>query len=560
MKKALATLLALVMLLALAACGSGAATTPPGDPLRLSRPPPHVRVFRESSSSTASSASDKKSTWLCDKKTTLTVCTYDAVNNSFPAPSNDLEFWKWLEDYTNVHIEWQISPFANYTEVVSTRLSSRTDLADIIVTQDWDVTNSAGQNGIFIDLSKYWDTCFQNTQKYWDNDGTNYKARISNEDGSIYGIGGSVNPIEGHILFLYNTAWMKKLNAKVPETLDQFTDLLQKMKDAGDLNGNGQNDEVVFTASNPRNITSVMGPSFNLEQYGGWDDFVADKNGTVSNEYTSDNMKNYYTYLHDLYSKGLLDSEICSMSMDTLSEKIAADRVGVFAFYSSFATTYGALTSDGVKDPFGEHYTLGGPLSSQYNSTPYLIRRDVTDSLTAGISSSCADPELACRWLDTLVCSEDALRTRSYGFENEDWKYDASGKIELIMPTDGSAWNITSKGCGQIAMPHIQTEAMFTNAMQQYPWYLSEYENLRKNYEWRAPSVAKVASYTSSEKELLDTCRTDIRSYWTESEDKFVKGELALASDWNTYVSSMGKLGMDSFTKAEQSIYDRTKK
>ena len=65
-----------------------------------------------------------KDTWLCDEKTTLTVLTYDAASNTMPAPSNDLPFWAWLEDYTNVHIEWEVIPQASYNEVLSARLSA----------------------------------------------------------------------------------------------------------------------------------------------------------------------------------------------------------------------------------------------------------------------------------------------------------------------------------------------------------------------------------------------------------------------------------------------------
>ena len=53
-------------------------------------------------------AEENPDTWLCDEKTTLTVCCYDAVNNSYPTISNDLRFWQWLEEYTNVHIEWEV--------------------------------------------------------------------------------------------------------------------------------------------------------------------------------------------------------------------------------------------------------------------------------------------------------------------------------------------------------------------------------------------------------------------------------------------------------------------
>ena len=58
--------------------------------------------------------SEKKDSWLCDEKTTLTVFCDEGASNTMPVPSNDLPFWAWLEDYTNVHIEWECIPSASY--------------------------------------------------------------------------------------------------------------------------------------------------------------------------------------------------------------------------------------------------------------------------------------------------------------------------------------------------------------------------------------------------------------------------------------------------------------
>lgn len=505
-------------------------------------------------------ASSNPASWLCNDKTTLTVFTYDAVNNTYPAPSNDLPFWQFLEDYTNVHINWEVVPYSGYPEVVATKVSSGSDMPDIMVTNDMKVSNDGGNNGLFVNLADSWDTCFTKTQQYMDENGIAYKSLVSNQDGSIYGFSGTVEPVEGHIVFLYNTEWLNKLGATVPQTLDEFTALLQQMKEAGDINGNGQNDEVILTSSNVDTLTSVLGNAFGLEQYEGWDAFVADQSGTVTNEYTSDNMKNYLTYMNGLFSSGLLDNEICTMTADSLSEKIASDRVGVFVYYSAFAITYGSLTSAGIADPKSEHYTLGSPLASEYNGNQgYFVRREKLGNGVASVSSSSENKELAMKWLDTLLADPEVLKVRTCGFEGEDWQLDSSGNFQLIYPADGSAWQIMSKGCGQITPPFIQTKDQLLNSKRQYQWYMDEYAALRDNAKWVSPSVVRVSCFTDDEQDELDYCKTDVLTYWQEMRDKFIKGEASLSTGWDTFVSTMGELGLDTFTKVYQSVYDRTK-
>ena len=98
-------------------------------------------------------AEEKPSTWLCDEKTTLTVCTYDAVNNSFPTIGNDLRFWQWLEDYTNVHIEWEVHSNADYDTVVSTKLSAGEIDTDIMLVGSITTAIEAGKNGLLVDVT-----------------------------------------------------------------------------------------------------------------------------------------------------------------------------------------------------------------------------------------------------------------------------------------------------------------------------------------------------------------------------------------------------------------------
>ena len=498
--------------------------------------------------------------WLCEEKTTLTVSTYDGVNSTYPAPSNDKWFWQALEDYTNVHIEWDVSPIAGYDEIVNTRLSAGVDLSDIIMSNGARATKNAGDNGVFIDLAPYWDTCFPNTNAYFDTLDVDFQSYIRNADGKIYALSNTLNPREGHITFLYNTQWLEELGASVPQTLDEFTDLLYQMQQAGDLNHNGVDDELVLTSSSLSILMSVLGNAFNLEMYEGWDAFSADAAGTVYSEYTTENMRECLRYLNQLYTDGILDSEISYMSADQLAEKIANDRVGCFVYYSGFAVGYGALTSAGQDDPLRECYTLGLPLASEWNGNEgFFVRRTLAYANTgAAITASCDDPELAAKWLDVLYADPNILWIRCYGKEGETFQFNAeTGALELLCGELGS-WDARYLGIGQIALPFIQTTEELLSDKLPYSWYLEEYAALR-NAKWTDASVPKTNVFTDDEALLRDEVNSEVTSYWYEWRDRFVTGMASLDTDWDTYLGSINGVGMLQLTEVWQMVYDRTR-
>ncbi len=495
---------------------------------------------------------------LCEEKTTLRVLTYDGVNATYPAPSNDQWFWKTLEDYTNVHVEWDIAPYSGYSEVTNTRLSAGVNLPDVIMMNGTRACKNAGDNGILIDLMPYWDSCFTNTRAYFDSIGVDLLTYAKNPNGTMYALPNTANPTEGHITFLYNTAWMEELGAKVPETLDEFTDLLYKMQAAGDLNHNGIDDEIVLTSSGMNTLTSVLGNAFNLEQYEGWDAYDADENGRVFAEYTTDNMRAYLKYLRQLYQDGILDSEILTTGADSMGEKIASDRVGCFVYFSGFALGYGQLTSRGVADPMAECYTLGLPLASEWNGNEgYFVRRTVAYGCTGGaITYECTNRELAARWLDVLYADPNILFIRCYGKEGETFRFNEAGEVELI--TESGEWDQRYLGCGQISLPLIQTAEELLSDKLVHPWYLEEYEQLRQ-CKWVSASVPKVSVFTEEEEELRDDVFSDVDNYWYEWRDKFISGIMDIDTDWDTYVNSINNIGLKQLVQVWQMVYDRTK-
>ena len=565
MKKLTAILLVLTMLASLlCGCASGEKKEPisSSETVRSGEKSGSDGVGEENPSLNKAEESmdgDLSAHWLCEEKTTLTVSTYDGVNSTYPPPSNDRWFWQQLENYTNVHIEWEVSPIAGYDEIVNTRLSAGVDLTDIVMSNNTRATENAGKNGVFIDLMPYWDTCFTNTQKYFDGMGVDLLSLIKNPNGAIYGIPNTQNPTEGHITFLYNTEWMKELGAEIPTTLDDFTALLYKMQEAGDLNHNGLNDEIILTSSGVNVLMSVLGNAFNLEMYEGWDAFDADAEGKVYDEYTTENMRACLTYMNDLYTDKILDSEICYMTMDDLGEKIANDRVGCFVFYSGFAIGYGIMTSLGQEDPLAECYSLGLPLASEWNGNEgYFVRRTVAyGNSGASITAECENPELAAKWLDTLYADPNIMWIRCYGKEGETFEYDENGDVKLIVGDMGD-WDPSYLGIGQISLPFIQTTEELLSDKLPYDWYLEQYEKLRQA-KWINASVPKVSIFSDDEAELRDEVNTEALNYWFEWRDRFITGLADIETEWDYYVSSIRDVGLTQLVEVWQLVSDRLK-
>lgn len=514
-------------------------------------------AFAEGTLWTTSGVETTGTNYLCDEKTTLTVCTYDGVSQAFDPIGNYQRFWQWMEDYTNVHIEWEVHPNSDYGTVKSTKIAAGEIDTDIMNIGSISTAVQAGYNGLAAPISQEW---IPNVIEYNNTVLPTILTNITAPDGNIYCITGGVSPNLGHICFMYNKDWLDQLGKEMPTTLDEFYDLCVAMKEAGDLNGNGEADEIILTAPGIGTVCNMLGNSFGLVQYEDCDAFFPDENGVVQAEIVQDNERECWAYVHKLFEEGILDPGITNTGANDMSTKIASDKVGIFIYYSAFSVTYGKLSTKGQTVDFTKDYVYGmgealtGPRGDKFYS---LRNRAGGDACI--ISANSKNIELAARWLDVLTCDPKALKVRTCGWEGEQYTYDENGEMQLIYPEDGSPWAINVYGCGQIAMPHYQNYDQLMNSKLNMPWYVEQYANILNNDDWVAPGVPIVGAYTDEEQELLDLSKTDCQSYYGEARAKFITGEMDIDSQWDEYVSTIYGLGLQDWIDAEQMIYDRTR-
>jgi len=566
MKKLLALILVLVMVLTLfAGCGQKAET--PAEPEKAPAAAPETPKTEEKEEAAPEEVADdswkeEHPGWLCEEKTTLTVYTWEGVSSNFLPPSNDLFFWQWMEDYTNVHIEWEVVPYADFNTLVSAKIASGEPLNDIIMMgQQAQTPLSAGQNGMLVDLAPHWNDWFPKMEAMYTELGVPYAANITNYDGSMYAITTFAAPMYNRIILLFNTLWMQELGLEIPETIEELEAVLRAIDAGGDLNGNGLDDEIPFTATSVEWLLPSIGTAFGVETIESADFYAAGADGVVYPEYTSDNMKAMLGWLNNMYDEGLLDAEIATNTMDIVAEKVTADRVGVVSMYASFAGSYGNLTTAGQNAKNSELYSLGKPLTSEWNATPTMTMY-TNYSMFTGVSSACENPEIAARWLDTLIADENVMIIRCCGEPGNTFEFDAEGNPQIIVPADGSAWNINSLGCGQLSLPYIQSDMQlnFSKKVTQ-PWYVESYAANFVDYaEWKMPSVPKVPGYTEEETEIRDLYQADLKAGWEEYRDKFITGALDVEADWEAYTKTLEALGMNEMRDCYQSVYDRINK
>ncbi len=485
------------------------------------------------------------------EKTTLTVFTHPGVNSSYPPPSNDLDFWKYMEERTNVHIEWETAPYENYSEVIATKISAGVDLPDILNVSMAKSATDAGRNGVLIDISGMLEEHAPHTTKFL-NENAFAKALWTEANGAIYGLHATVSAEGGHIVYIYNKDWLDQLGRKIPTTTDEFLDLTRAMVGV-DFNKNGLNDEIILSSYNAEGL-DMTGDSFGLMMYENWDAFQADKNGVVTPDYTRDGMKDWLSWLNTMYKENILDKEIFTNTFDLLSEKVASDRVGIFVCYSAFANLYGNLTPKGLANINSEVYSLGTPLKGP-NGDQYIVRREKDGNDITGITKDCKQPEVALKWLDTLYADPEVIDARYWGTEGKTYTVNSKGEKELLMPTDGSAWSVQQYGGGQIALAHIQTVEGLNRPRSNVSWYIDQYNEVLPYFI--SPSVPHI-NFNDKEQEIIDRVQTDIKTYFREMQAKFVTGATSF-DEWDNYVSTMKKLGLDDFTSVYQSIYDRTR-
>lgn len=310
-------------------------------------------------------------------------------------PFEELAYIKAIEDATNVHIEWDVTPENSWKEKKNLMIASG-DWPDAFwgayVIEDSEVIKLAAE-GVFMPLEDLIEEHAPNIKKLID-ETPGLREYITAPDGHIYAIP-SINATQNIVPSsqFINKAWLDEVGMDVPKTTEEFYEMLKAFTE---IAGEG---EVPFTFMYDNNVTGINGMfgSFGISDNGGKMTVV---NHEVVYTPTREAYKEAIMFFHKLYEEGLLDVEAFSQNMPVYKSKLTNKTVGGASFWSLqwlFGSSWresGYVYMPPLEGPNGDYgYT--------YNATAYLKGKG-----GFAITTVCKDPVVAMKWIDYIATPE----------------------------------------------------------------------------------------------------------------------------------------------------------
>jgi len=475
------------------------------------------------------------------------------------------EFTKYLEERTNVHIEWEIIPAKSAAEKLNLILSSGDDLPDVIM--EFGVSNAQqmiyGNQGVFLPLNDLIEKYGTETKAMFEQLPI-VKESITAPDGNIYALP-HVNECFHCTLprrmWIYQP-WLDKLNLQMPTTTEEFYNVLKAFK-TQDPNGNGKADEIPLSGSPSGFYSSIDSFIMNAFIYNPGGDRIYLENGKAVVPFDKPEWREGLTYLRKLYQEGLLDPQALTQDGDQLKRlgenpdvaimgATAAMHMGVFSeFYGSSNRWLEYKTVPPLKGPSGtqiapyEAYHLVGGGS-------YLITK------------ASKNPEAAFRLADLLYNEEVTLRS-VIGRPDQEWKKAEPGEIGINgkpakwkqIADWGKMQNFNWNQAGPSFRPSDLRLGEVANPEK--PLEIVLYEETSKNYEpykQAAENVLPPLFFTNEQaSEIADLSKT-ITDYVNEMIARFVTGDADLDKDWDSYLKNLKNMDLERYLSIYQETYD----
>lgn len=508
----------------------------------------------------------------------------------------DMYIFKWMEERTNIHVEFEQVSLAAYDQKRGLKWESKTDLTDAFLTcnNKDEVTQYAALGALtpFDDdnaQDEYSGNYGNLIEKYM----PNYKKWLDKypeivlstrqNDGKIYSLSG-VNTEYGGVSSQYlNRKWLEKTDwygehNRLPETIEELEVILTEFRDK-DMNGNGnRNDEVPISYITSDETTNFMMSCYGLVGTGVELDtrkeIYDSATGTFVSNPTYDKIiwvpstdayRNYVRTANRWYNAGLIDSNIYENTTASLSQLGYSNRLGCFASAGAFLVVGTELADD---------YVAIGPLTSRYSKDKlwYEYSYQFDPTILVIPQTSPYKREIA-RWIDVFY-DEANVAIQSYGKEGEHWEWDNS---ENGVKADGTpdTWhfNVPQGIERETYRATLTYSAGLGGCILATEWNLRESTPIqaqvfrdRSRYVDYLKPVFPSMIYTSEQMTRIGVVETAMGTV-TNSLPHFIRGgtsgyNVDSDADWNAYLNKMSKAGnyeikgYESLVAEYQAAYD----
>lgn len=463
---------------------------------------------------------------------------------------NEVRVWQEYEELTNIHIDWGLVPTEGFSEKSNISLAGG-DYPEAFYTakfSDVDIMKY-GEQGVFLELNDLIDDYMPNVKQLFE-DYPEIEAAMTNADGKIYSLPTVYSPdfesMTSNIKPWIREDWLEELDMDMPQTTDEFYEYLKAVKEE---NPGDNGDAIPYGAGDFGGLIGWLKGSFDVGNKGRKQGFVDLDPETDELRFfrTSDNYKELLQYINKLYSEGLIDQKIFTIETNEYHEKGSQGR-------------YGSTVTTSPETRFGTDNFVGAPQLEGPNGDRQWVYKTapVVHKAAFVITDKNEHPAATARWVDYFYGDEGGTAL-FMGVEGESYEESEDGTLEYTDEIndnpDGLTFEqalrpyITWLGGGYPAL--VQDE--YFKGAESSPEALEATEVLEPDM---VDEVWPAFPFTVEENQKLTSLKADIEKYVEEMEDKFIAGKESF-SDWDEYVETLEKMGLDEYMELQESGYER---
>ena len=547
MKKILALILALAMVLSLAACGKPAEQPPVESQTPVESQPevtePEVQEPQKN----------------VDRYPLQSDKTFDVVSGSdIFGDDGETVITQAMQKATGVDIDWSFMT----AEQVQLALTGK-DLPDAIFQYasllDKATMYEYGQGGYFVNFMDYLDIMPNFSAVIEAN--PNALKVVQNEDGSVYCLPTlTVTSTGFNNLLYYRTDMMKAAGwEKAPATTDEFIQFVT------DLQAHYGANDPEFIAVNAyaanrmgwstKRIMSYFFPAFGELLL---TELTVDSQGNVVLGAATEQYKHLLEFMNELWNSGAFNTNIYSQEATASQALAAGDHVAI-------VTDHNGHTPEGYAN-----MSILAPLTSEYYTTQHWYK---SPSCSWGrinaISAQCEDIETMVKWFDAWYApATDPLNAEGTLYAITPWL----GEIGVDHALDEATGIYTELEHEGIEMGKFLASESFQIALYSgYEGGLFPFSSAPTNGVgvkgqgtinnlWpyaETPFDLNSLVLTEDESDTYNDAWTDINAYIVETTAKFITGEADIAAEWDNYIAELESMGLQDVIDVYQAAYDR---
>lgn len=478
-------------------------------------------------------------------------------------------YTKWLENKTNVHVDWTILDEKSYQEQLNLLLAGG-NLPDVLMNLDVSPEQQMiyGEQGTFVSFTDLIEKYGDNTKKIFA-EMPEAKSAVTAPGNKIYTlpyINDCFHCSLDYKMYVYKP-WLDKLGLKEPTTLDEFYNMLKAFKEK-DPNGNGKADEIALIGGTAKGVSKSDIDVFLMNSfiYDDGNKRMIVNNGKVDVAYNKPEWKEGLKYLNKLYKDGLLDRQ--SFTIDKEGLKKIAENPDIAIGGAIPAHSPSDITIVEGKSGRWLEYQPIAPLKGPngVQKTTWLAYDKIANGKGQFIMTNAnKNPEATMRWADAMYTFEASLYS-NFGVEGSAWEKAKPGDLgrdgnpasyRLLIPYG----RVQNENWAQYGLNYRTDKDYYAGqAVLKLPDKEKMYYDItKKNYDPYKPKIDEIIPplfFSPADSQQLADLDKTINDYVKTSIARFVTGDLDIEKEWTNYVATLDKMNLKKYLEIYQKALD----